>query len=60
MKIKDVLQKKIGYFLSEKYTDVFCEILRNIKEIMIEEQNNKKYETIIQKFLKEKKRRINS
>ena len=55
MKIKDVLQKKIGYFISEKYTEAFCEILRNIKEILIEDQNNKKYETIIQRFLKDKK-----
>ena len=55
MKIKDVLQKKIGYFISEKYTEAFCEILRNIKEILIEDQNNKEYETIIQRFLKDKK-----
>ena len=50
MKIKDVLQKKIGYFLSEKYTDVFCEILRNIKEIMIEEQIIKNMKQLFKNF----------
>ena len=32
--MKDILKHKIGYFVSVKYTDIFCDLLRNIKEII--------------------------
>ena len=50
--MKDILKHKIGYFVSVKYTDIFCDLLRNIKEI-IKEEEDKKFETFFERYYKE-------
>ena len=54
MKTKDIIKQKVGYFVSLKYTDIFCDLLRNIKKIIKEEEDNK-FETFFQRYYKEKK-----
>ena len=50
MKMRDILQNKVGLYINLKYTNFFCEILRNLKNIQEDEEKNKPYETIFQKF----------
>ena len=53
MKMRDILQNKVGLYINLKYTNFFCEILRNLKNIQEDEEKNKPYETIFQKYFKE-------
>ena len=53
MKISDILDQKIGAYVNLKYTETFCIILRNINNIIRQEEKNKPYETIFNKFYKE-------
>ncbi len=47
--MQDILKNKIGFFVSVKYTDIFCDLLRNIKEI-IKEEEDKKFETFFERY----------
>ena len=44
MKLKEIILKKMPLYLNQKYSDLFFNILRNIKEIKNEE--NKKMKKI--------------
>ena len=48
-----IIKQRIKLFLKEKYMDVFFEILRNIEQIIKEEEDNK-IETIFHKYYKDK------
>ena len=54
MKISKILEEKIGFYVNLKYTEIFCSILRNIKDILKYEEKNKPYETIFNKYYTEK------
>jgi len=54
MKISKILEEKIGFYVNLKYTEIFCSILRNIKDILKNEEKNKPYETIFNKYYIEK------
>ena len=54
MKMRDILQNKVGLYINLKYTNFFCEILRNFKNIQEDEEKKKPYETVFQKYFKEK------
>jgi hypothetical protein len=54
MKMRDILQNKVGLYINLKYTNFFCEILRNFKNIQEDEEKKKPYKTILQKYFKEK------
>ncbi len=53
MKMRDILQNKVGLYINLKYTNIFCEILKNLKKIQEDEEKKKPYETIFQKYFKE-------
>ena len=38
MKISDILDQKIGAYVNLKYTETFCIILRNINNIIRQEE----------------------
>ena len=42
MKLKDKILQKLNLFLNVKYTHLFFDILRNIKQISLEEEKKKK------------------
>ena len=48
----EVIKSRIKLFLSERHMEVFVEILRNIKEIIIMDKNNK-IETLFNKYYKD-------
>ena len=48
----EVIKSRIKLFLSERYMEVFVDILRNIKEIIIMDKNNK-IETLFNKYYKD-------
>ena len=48
-----IIKQRIKLFLKEKYMDIFFEILRNIEQIIKEEEDNK-IETIFHKYYKDK------
>ena len=56
-KIKDDIKKNMDLFVKEKYMNTFFDILRKVKEI-IKNEENKKIETIFNRFFKEKKKEI--
>ena len=57
MKTKDIIKQKVGYFISLKYTDIFCDLLRNIKNIIKEEEDNK-FETFFKDIIKRKNQKL--
>ena len=56
-KIKDDIKKNMCLFVKEKYMKAFFDILRRLKDI-IKNEENKKIETIFNRFYKEKKKEI--
>ena len=56
-KIKDDIKKNMCLFVKEKYMKAFFDILRRLKDI-IKNEDNKKIETIFNRFYKEKKKEI--
>ena len=55
MKLKDKILQKLNLFLNVKYTHLFFDILRNIKQISLEEEKKKK-EKMYKNYFNERER----